>query len=120
MDHVRIVDQELVFGPKRPEFNLAFPLDAKQYLIDANLSIVTRPGSNFSGAGADNVRLYCDGIDFTPSYLAELQAVVDSWDQDLAEDAYRDALKRWLRFAVALGTDGYGSDVQAEVAERAP
>jgi hypothetical protein len=116
MDHVRIVDQELVFGPKRPEFNLAFPLDAKQYLIDANLSIVTRPGSNFSGAGADNVRLYCDGIDFTPSYLAELQAVVDSWDQDLAEDAYRDALKRWLRFAVALGTDGYGSDVQAEVA----
>lgn len=116
MDHVRIVDQELVFGPKRPEFNLAFPLDAKQYLIDANLSIVTRPGSNFSGAGADNVRLYCDGIDFTSSYLAELRAVVDSWDQGVAEAAYGDALQRWLRFALALGTAGYGSDVQVEVA----
>lgn len=118
MDHVRIVDQELVFGHKRPEFNLAFPLDAKKYLIDANLSIVTRPGLSFSGAGASNVRLYCDGIDFTPSYLAELRAVVDEWDQAVAEAAYRDALQRWLRFARTLGTVGYGSDVQAEV-ERA-
>lgn len=119
MDHVRIVDQEFVFGPKRPEFNLAFPLDAKKHLIDANLSIVTRPGSNFSGAGANNVRLYCDGIDFTPSYLDELRAVVDAWDQAVAEAAYRDALGRWLRFAAALETAGYGSDIQTEITRAA-
>lgn len=108
MDHVRIVDQEFAFGAKRPEIHFAFPLASKPNLLDVTLSLVTRPGITFSEAGCHNVRLYANDLDITDYYTAALRAIVDSWDQAHAKQAYNAALQRWLSFAKALGA-GYGT-----------
>lgn len=119
MDHVRLSIEEVGFGPKRPEFHFSLPDDRKQYLLDIFLSLVTKAGPNFSGAGAHNVHLYIDGHDLTNAFIAELQGVISSWDQNAASQAYRAAMDRWLTYADALGDAGYGAPVAPEHARAA-
>ncbi|WP_315805453.1 hypothetical protein [Bradyrhizobium sp. SZCCHNS3002] len=114
MDHVRLGIEEVGFGPKRLEFHFSLPDDRKQYLKDIVLSIVTKPGPNFNGAGADNVRFYIDGHDLTDAIIAEIKDLIDSWDQTVARQSYRAAMSRWLKFADALGAGEYGTALQPE------
>jgi DNA primase len=114
MDHIRLGLEEVAFGPKRPEFHFSLPDDRKQYLKDILLSVVTKPGPNFSGAGADNIHFYIDGHDITAAVIAEFKDLVASWDQNAARQAYRAAMDRWLKYADALGSAGYGTELQPE------
>jgi DNA primase len=114
MDHIRLGLEEVGFGPKRPEFNFSLPDDRKQYLKDILLSAITKPGPNLNGAGANNIHLYIDGNDITAAVVAEFKDLVASWDQGAARQAYRAAMDRWLKYADALGSGGYGTELQPE------
>jgi hypothetical protein len=114
MDHVRVIDQEFVFGAKRPEIHFAVPLESKINLLEVTLSLVTRPGTAFSEAGCNDIRLYANDYDITEHYAAALRDIINSWDQTTATLAYRRALDRWLKFAGKLGAAYGAPDLAAE------
>lgn len=114
MDHVRLIDQEFIFGVKRPEIHFAVPLDSKVNLVEVTLSLITRPGIQFFEAGCSGIRLYANDHDITDYYLSALRDLVDSWDQDVARAEYQRALDRWLSFADKLGSSYGAPDMPRE------
>ena len=111
MSEVRLMQRSLRFEMLVYEHQVALPQSDRRYLEEVDLALSGSPsveGPN-KRTPPDDVRLYLDGIEVTPFYIAELKRVLGMQDQPRLRAQYRTALDRWIELARALGA-AYGSD----------
>jgi hypothetical protein len=115
MAHIRLLATDLAFAPLINEHHLILSSDQRPLLEDVRLTLfgyLTHAQANTRIAPND-VHLYIDGQDITPSYIAVLKAILEEEDQDYLRKHYEQAMNAWIEMLEHLG-GGYGEDTERD------
>lgn len=119
-DHYRLWATEVDFGLYVYEHHYILPDEQRELLQDVSLAVSAKGSSQPNGltTGPDDVRLYIDGTDVTPSYITVLTEELNKPEfADTAAAQYEAATGAWIELAEALGA-AYSGDPEADKARR--
>lgn len=107
MDHVRAINDTLIFTPFNYEHIVFLPEADREQFVDVKISLHGQPHLTDTGGslgtGCEDVHFYVDSIDFTPLLVEDLGRKLDSLDQDLLLRQYKLALDGWLELEKRMG-----------------
>jgi hypothetical protein len=119
VNHVRYLEHHLNFAPLNHEGVIAFPLEDR-----TNLEFVwcqlngsaNPPGAGLArGVFPNDIRVYIDNIEITPSVIVELQKKIASRNVADVQTQYKAALDARLRLETAFGA-AYPGDTARDTA----
>lgn len=107
MNHVRPLEEILTFAPFNYEYVVALPTENRDQIIDVLFRIHGKPtltsNQSLLGTGCEDVRVYLDTVEVTPSILKVLRSLLDARDQVQLKAEYKTALDHWLHLEKKLG-----------------